>query len=65
MTATRTAIWTPPGAGTWICDRSHCAPAPTRLYRRIAEQHTEPVYRQVMKRFGGAVGSIDMQFVNG
>lgn len=66
MTSTmRTPTWTPPGAGTWICDRSHCAPAPTRLYRRIAGEHTEPVYRAVMERFGGAVGSIDLQFVNG
>ncbi|MDH4279979.1 MAG: PEP-utilizing enzyme [Acidimicrobiia bacterium] len=66
MTTTmRTPTWTPPGAGTWICDRSHCAPAPTRLYRRIAGEHTEPVYRTVMERFGGAVGSIDLQFVNG
>ncbi len=65
MTDTRTATWTAPGAGTWICDRSHCEPAPTRLYRRIAGEHTEPVYREVMKRFGAAAGSIDLQFVNG
>ncbi len=65
MTATSSSTWTPPGAGTWICDRSHCAPAPTRLYRRIAGEHTEPVYRDVMRRFGGAAGSIDLQFVNG
>lgn len=65
MTATRTATWSPPGAGTWICDRSHCGAAPTPLYRRIAGEHTEPVYRDVMERFGGAAGSMDLQFVNG
>ncbi|MGF1598606.1 MAG: PEP-utilizing enzyme [Acidimicrobiales bacterium] len=57
--------WTPPGPGSWVCDRSHAAAAPTPLYRRIVSEHTEPVYRRVMERFGGAIGALDMQFVNG
>ena len=65
MTEDTEATWTPPGAGSWICDRSHTSPGPTRLYRRMVEEHTEPAYRRVMRRYGGAVGSVDLKFVNG
>ena len=57
--------WTPPGSGTWVCDRSHTSPAPTKLFRRMVSTYTEPTYRSAMKHYGGAIGSIDMQFVNG
>ena len=57
--------WEAPGPGSWVCDRSHTSPGPTPLYRRIVSRHTEPTYRAAMKRYGGAIGSIDMQFVNG
>lgn len=63
--ATRTAEWTPPGPGSWLCDRSHTSPGPTPFYRRVVSEHTEPTYREGMRRYGGALGSIDMQFVNG
>lgn len=59
------ATWTAPGPGSWVNDRSHAAPAPSILFRRIVSEHTAPVYRQVFEEFGGAVGTIDMQFVNG
>ena len=57
--------WDPPGAGSWINDRSHAVAGPTPFYRRIVSDHTAAVYREVFERFGGAVGTIDMQFVNG
>ncbi|MGI9615502.1 MAG: PEP-utilizing enzyme [Acidimicrobiales bacterium] len=31
----------------------------------MVSTHTEPIYRAAMKHYGGAIGSIDMQFVNG
>ncbi|MDH3681078.1 MAG: PEP-utilizing enzyme [Acidimicrobiia bacterium] len=62
---TDTAEWAPPGPGSWICDRSHTSPGPTPFYRRVVSEYTEPTYREVMRRYGGALGSIDMQFVNG
>ncbi len=39
------ADWIAPGPGSWICDRSHNLPGPTRLYRRIVSEHTAPTYR--------------------
>jgi len=62
---TRTPTWNPPGPGSWRAERSHGGPGVTRLYARILATHTEPTYRQVFAEFGGAVGSIDMQVVNG
>jgi pyruvate,water dikinase len=64
-TSVTSATWEPPGPGSWICDRSHASPGPTPLYRRIVSEHTAPTYRRVFERFGGAIGTIDMQFVNG
>jgi pyruvate,water dikinase len=61
----RTIEWEPPGAGSWINDRSHSSPGPTPFYRRIVSTQTAPVYRGVFRQFGGAVDTIDMQFVNG
>lgn len=65
VTATRTPVWNPPGPGSWRAERSHGGPGITRLYARILSAHTEPTYRQVFADFGGAVGSMDMQVVNG
>ncbi len=65
MTTTRTPVWNPPGPGSWRAERSHGGPGITRLYARILGTHTEPTYRQVFADFGGAVGSLDMQVVNG
>lgn len=64
-TTTRTPTWNPPGPGSWRAERSHGGPGVTRLYARILGTHTEPTYRQVFADFGGAVGSMDMQVVNG
>ena len=57
--------WTPPGPGSWVCERSHGSPGFTPLYRRIVSEHTAPTYRQVFADYGGAVDTLDMQFVNG
>ncbi len=65
MTPPATPTWTPPGPGSWTCDRSHCSPAPTLLFRRIAGNHTAPVYRRIMEQFGGAAGTMELQFVHG
>jgi pyruvate,water dikinase len=65
MTTTTEATWEAPGPGSWICDRSHTSASPTPLYRRIITEHTAPTYREVFERFGGAIATIDMQFVNG
>ena len=35
------------------------------MFRRIFSEHTEPVYRGVFERYGGAIASMDLQFVNG
>jgi rifampicin phosphotransferase len=59
------ATWSPPGPGTWICERSHGGPGMTPLFCRIASEHTAPTYRKVMADYGGAVDTIDFQFVNG
>ena len=64
-TTTRTPVWNPPGPGSWRAERSHGGPGISRLYARIAGTHTEPTYRQVFADFGGAVGALDMQAVNG
>lgn len=65
MTTTRTPTWNPPGPGSWRAERSHGGPGVSRLYARVLGEHTEPTYRQVFADFGGAVGSLDMQVVNG
>ncbi len=65
MTDENRTQWAPPGPGTWVCDRSHTTPGPTMLYRRVVSTHTEPTYRQGMKDYGAAIGSLDMRFVNG
>ena len=57
--------WDPPSAGSWINDRSHAMQGPTPFYRRIVSEHTANVYREVFERFGAAVGTLDMRFVNG
>ncbi|MDH4363325.1 MAG: PEP-utilizing enzyme [Acidimicrobiia bacterium] len=66
MTTAHTApTWNPPGPGSWRAERSHGGPGVSRLYARILGTHTEPTYRQVFADFGGIVGSLDMQVVNG
>lgn len=65
MTIPSDATWEAPGPGSWVCDRSHAPLGPTPLYRRIISVHTAPTYRQVFEDAGAAVGTIDMQFVNG
>jgi pyruvate,water dikinase len=59
------ATWTPPGPGSWVCDRSHTPPAPTLVYRRIIGEHTAPAYREVFETFGAALDTVDMKVVNG
>lgn len=59
------AVWDPPGPGSWVCDRSHGSSGPTRLFRRIASEHTAPTYRKVFATYGGAVDTLDFQYVNG
>lgn len=65
MTIPADSTWEAPGPGSWVCDRSHAPLGPTPLYRRIISVHTAPTYRQVFEDAGAAVGTIDMQFVNG
>ncbi len=64
-TAEPAATWTPPGPGSWTVDRSHGAPSPTPVFRRIATTYTAPTYRDVFADFGAPVGTLDMQFANG
>jgi len=60
-----TATWEAPGPGSWTRDPSHGSGAPTPWFRRIVTEHTAPTYRGVMAERGGAIDTLDMQFVNG
>ncbi len=64
-TSTPTATWEAPGPGSWIRDTSHSPPAPTPFYRRVASTYTKVAYATVMEAWGGAVATLDMQFVHG
>jgi len=59
------ADWSPPGPGTWVVDRSHGPPNPTRLFRRLGSTGTAPAYRDAFRDNGAPLDTIDIQFVNG
>ena len=60
-----TPEWKAPGPGSWIRDTSHAPAAPTPFYRRIASTYTRTAYAKVFEEWGGALETMDMQFVNG
>lgn len=64
-TSTPTATWDAPGPGSWIRDTSHSPPAPTRFFRRVASTYTKVAYAGIMEGWGGAIATLDMQFVHG
>lgn len=54
-----------PGPGTWDNDSSHCPPAPTLLFRRVASTTMPAAYRHVFEQFGSPLATMDVRFVNG
>ena len=54
-----------PGPGSWEYDRSHCPPAPTLLFRRVASQSMETAYRTVFEQYGAPLLSFGVTFVHG
>ena len=59
------ATFQTPGPGSWEYDRSHCPPAPTLLYRRIACESMETAYRTVFEQYGAPLKSFGITFVHG
>ncbi len=57
--------WVAPGPGSWVRDRSHGPPNPTRFFRRIASDHTAEAYSGVMEELGSAIRTVDIKFVHG
>ena len=54
-----------PGPGTWERDNSHCPPAATPLYQRVASTTMTETYRDVFARWGGPLKTMEVRFVNG
>ena len=54
-----------PGPGSWEYDRSHCPPSPTLLYRRVASESMQTVYRTVFEDYGAPLHSFGVTFVHG
>jgi pyruvate,water dikinase len=54
-----------PGPGTWERDNSHCPPAATPLYQRVASFTMTETYRDVFARWGGPLETMEVRFVNG
>jgi pyruvate,water dikinase len=63
--ASAPATFETPGPGSWEYDRSHCPPAPTLLFRRIASESMEAAYRTVFEQYGAPLKSFGVTFVHG
>ena len=59
------ATFETPGPGSWEYDRSHCPPAPTLLFRRVASESMETAYRTVFEKYGAPLLSFGVTFVHG
>ena len=59
------AAFETPGPGSWEYDRSHCPPAPTLLFRRVASQSMETAYRTVFEQYGAPLLGFGVTFVHG
>ena len=59
------AVFEVPGPGSWEYDRSHCPPAPTLLFRRVASHSMETAYRTVFEQYGAPLLSFGVTFVHG
>ncbi|HEX4983681.1 MAG TPA: hypothetical protein VFV63_18380, partial [Ilumatobacteraceae bacterium] len=59
------AVFEVPGPGSWEYDRSHCPPAPTLLFRRVASQSMETAYHTVFEQYGAPLLSFGVTFVHG
>ncbi len=59
------ATFVTPGPGSWEYDRSHCPPAPTLLYRRLASESMGTAYRTVFEQYGAPLQSFGVTFVHG
>ena len=59
------ATFETPGPGSWEYDRSHCPPAPTLLFRRVASQSMETAYRTVFEQYGAPLLGFGVTFVHG
>ena len=55
----------PPGPGTWEHDLSHCPPAATLLFQRVASTTMTTTYRSVFERWGAPLETMEVQFVEG
>ena len=55
--------FTPPGPGTWEHDTSHCPPAATPLYQRLASTTMTAAYRDVFAQWGGPLETMEVRFV--
>ncbi len=56
--------FTPPGPGTWEQDTSHCPPAATPLYQRLASTTMTAAYRDVFAQWGGPLETMEVRFVD-
>jgi len=59
------ATFTPPGPGTWENDTSHCPPAATPLFQRLASTSMTEAYREVFAEWGAPLQTMEVRFVNG
>ena len=55
----------PPGPGTWEHDLSHCPPAATPLFQRVASTTMTTTYRSVFERWGAPLDTMEVRFVEG
>ncbi len=55
----------PPGPGTWEHDLSHCPPAATPLFQRVASTTMTTTYRAVFERWGAPLDTMEVCFVEG
>lgn len=64
-TNTANPTFTPPGPGTWENDTSHCPPAATPLFQRLAAESMTEAYREVFAEWGAPLQTMEVRFVNG
>lgn len=55
----------PPGPGTWEGDVSHCPPAATPLFQRLASTTMTAAYRGVFQQWGAPLDTMEVRFVQG
>ena len=55
----------PPGPGTWEHDLSHCPPAATPLFQRVASTTMTTTYRAVFEQWGAPLETMEVRFVEG